>query len=123
MVTRINCIPVEELTNQHLVAEYRELPRVFKLARHPKRGESFPSHYTLGEGHVKFFYNKLEYLTDRFMQLVAEMKKRGYKPQYEAPPIQNMKSLMFYNNWTPTKEAMQINRERIQERLKEKQHE
>ena len=31
-MTRINCVPVEELHQKHLVAEYRELPRVFRLA-------------------------------------------------------------------------------------------
>lgn len=31
-MTRINCVPVEELSGPHLVAEYRELPRVFALA-------------------------------------------------------------------------------------------
>ena len=31
-MTRINCIPVEELSTPHLIAEYRELPRVFALA-------------------------------------------------------------------------------------------
>lgn len=29
-MTRINLVPVEELSNQHLVAEYRELPRCIK---------------------------------------------------------------------------------------------
>ena len=28
-MTRINCVPVEELTDKHLGAEYRELPRLF----------------------------------------------------------------------------------------------
>jgi hypothetical protein len=32
-MTRINCIPVEEPSAPHLVAEYRALPRVFALAR------------------------------------------------------------------------------------------
>ncbi len=32
-MTRINCVPVEELSGPHLVAEYRELPRVFALAQ------------------------------------------------------------------------------------------
>lgn len=31
-MTRINVVPVEELTTKHLVAEYRENPRVFALA-------------------------------------------------------------------------------------------
>lgn len=29
-MTRINLIPVEELTDQHLMAEYRELPMIVK---------------------------------------------------------------------------------------------
>ena len=32
-MTRINCVPPSELTVQHLVAEYRELPRIFALVR------------------------------------------------------------------------------------------
>lgn len=119
-MTRINCIPVEELTDKHLVAEYRELPRVFKLARHPKKGEVFPTQYTLGEGHVKFFYDKLMYLSVRFLKLVAEMKKWGYKPQYESAPLHEVKSITLYNNWTPDITAMHLNRMRIQERLESK---
>ena len=29
-MTRINLIPVKELSDQHLIAEYREIPRVIK---------------------------------------------------------------------------------------------
>jgi len=61
-MTRINCIPVEELHNKHLLVEYRELPRVFTLAHNAiekGRWES-PAAYVLGAGHVKFFYNKLK---------------------------------------------------------------
>ena len=32
-MTRINGIPPQELTGPHLVAEYRELPRIFALVR------------------------------------------------------------------------------------------
>ena len=86
-MTRINCIPVEELTDKHLIAEYRELPRVFKLARDPKPGEHIPTYYSLGRGHVKFFYNKLFYLEKRFLALVLEMRARGFKPNYLTPPL------------------------------------
>lgn len=115
-MTRINCIPVQELTNKHLVAEYRELPRIFRLARNNKPNESFPTAYTLGQGHVKFFYNKLAYLEQRFYQLVEEMQRRGYKPNYstipecDAPPE-------LWQGWQPTNEAMELNRARIKERL------
>lgn len=118
-MTRINCIPVGELTDKHLVAEYRELPRVCKLSRFPKRNEQFPSEYTLGSGHVKFFYDKLEFLCVRFSRLVQEMKRRGFKPKYETLPEEHLvgKPIGLWNDWKPTEEAMSINRMRIAERL------
>ena len=88
-MTRINCVPVEELHQKHLVAEYRELPRVFKLAEAAAKrgGHSAPANYTLGAGHVKFFYTHLGYCQQRFKQLVAEMVRRGYNPQHTECPI------------------------------------
>lgn len=112
-MTRINCVPVEELTRQHLIAEYRELPRVFKLARVVKNP---PPEYTLGKGHVTFFYDKLKYCFLRFEELVAEMQKRGYKPQHLHAPLWSGPSELW-NDWTPTEEAKAINRARIRERL------
>lgn len=51
-MTRINCVAPIELTTKHLVAEYRELPRIYNLVRAAiKRGERpsdarNPKHYT-----------------------------------------------------------------------------
>lgn len=123
-MTRINCVPVQELTRQHLVAEYRELPRVFSLARKPKSGEVFPQQYTLGTGHVKFFYNRLGYLAERHTQIVREMKRRGYKPvipedemwQHCEKAGGRLSSELFAN-WQPDENAIKANRDRIQERL------
>jgi hypothetical protein len=40
-MTRINCIDPALLSDKHLGAEYRELPRIFNLVRDAiKRGES-----------------------------------------------------------------------------------
>lgn len=74
-MTRINLVPPEELHRLHLIAEYRELPRVFSLAR---EGVEIPETYTFGHGHVKFFYNKLWFITLRHRLLVLEMERRGY---------------------------------------------
>lgn len=123
-MTRINCIPVQELTRQHLIAEYRELPRVFSLARKPHHGEVFPKQYTLGTGHVKFFYSRLAYLADRHTQIVQEMKHRGYKPVIPEDEMWhhseraggNLSSDLF-GSWQPDENAMAANRNRIQERL------
>lgn len=32
-MTRVNVIPVEELHDKHLIAEYREIPRIVNLVR------------------------------------------------------------------------------------------
>lgn len=122
-MTRINCIPVNELTRAHLVAEYRELPRVFKLARKAaQRGfqaKDGPKDYTLGKGHVLFFYTRLSYLAKRQAQLVHEMQKRGYQPQFTDSLFETYADIPAYmwNDWVPTAAALKINRQRIQERL------
>lgn len=79
-MTRINVVPVTELTNKHLIAEYRELPRIYKAAlKFYLRGDKsiIPSTYRLGEGHVKFFYNKLGFINKRHKELINEMTSRG----------------------------------------------
>lgn len=119
-MTRINCIPVEELSRQHLVAEYRELPRVFALAKKAAERGALrgPADYTLGKGHLLFFYTRLEYLARRHRQLVAEMKRRGYQPSFDGVSRQAHPDIpdVCWGDWTPDERAMQINRERIRER-------
>ncbi len=115
-MTRINVVPVKELCDKHLLAEYRELPRVFKLAR---VCYDAPSAYTLGSGHVKFFYNKLKWLDVRFAQLVLEMRKRGFNPRYETVPYTGRETSALYKDWTVTPEALTINRARIEARKSE----
>lgn len=120
-MTRINCVPVEELHSKHLVAEYRELPRVFKLAeayavKHGQPPADAPTVYTLGKGHVKFFYTHLGYCQLRFLQLVKEMELRGYSPQFRTVQ-EYLVPLSWRSEWTPTTEALSLNRERIKQRM------
>lgn len=121
-MTRINCVPVEELSGPHLVAEYRELPRVFALAARAVARNKLqqPSAYTLGQGHMLFFYTRLGYLMERHAQLIAEMKRRGYKPTFEGVRRDQFPDIpdAWWNHWTPTEEALRLNRERIAERLR-----
>ncbi|WP_323012649.1 pyrimidine dimer DNA glycosylase/endonuclease V [Castellaniella sp.] len=119
-MTRINCVPVEELSGPHLIAEYRELPRVFALAeKAAHRGNiSQPPTYTLGKGHLLFFYTRLGYLAQRHAELIAEMRKRGYKPTFSGVRREDFPDApdAFWCDWTPTGEAMALNRARIKER-------
>jgi deoxyribonuclease (pyrimidine dimer) len=79
-MTRINCgIPVEELHPKHLMAEHREIKRIpncIKKGKFNMKGQ--PQEFTLGTGHVKFFYDKLLYLRKRYIQLYNRCKALGY---------------------------------------------
>jgi deoxyribonuclease (pyrimidine dimer) len=118
-MTRINVVPPSELSRQHLLAEWRELPRVFSLAEKAwARGTpKIPAKYCLGAGHVTFFYDKLEWVTKRFYELREEMLRRNYAPAYEHPPGFSIKR-QHPNDWEPDAEALALNRSRIAERLK-----
>lgn len=124
-MTRINVVPVEELTTKHLVAEYRENPRVFALAHKAYTNKTKwynkqPSDYVLGTYHVLFFYNRLKYISTRQKQLVDEMIKRGYNPQFTECLEQQWRDKFpanYWNDYVPTEHALQINRERIKQRL------
>jgi len=119
-MTRINCIPAKELTDKHLVAEYRELPRLAKHAKQKKdNNPSFvaPDTYRLGKGHMDFFVDKGLWLELRHKELVNEMISRGFKVNYPKYPV-DIHPKEWFNNWRPTKEAMELNRQRIKERLK-----
>ena len=82
-MTRINVgIQPSELTNRHLLAEHREIkrvPNVIKSGRYNLDG--MPSKFCLGTGHVKFFYNKLEYLRHRYRSLHIECLQRKFNVQ------------------------------------------
>lgn len=119
-MTRINCVPVQELSGPHLVAEYRELPRVFALAQKAAARQSLsqPEAYTLGKGHLLFFYTRLNYLARRHLELIEEMKRRGYKPSFAGLRREDFPGIPdeFWSDWQPTPEALRLNRQRIEER-------
>ncbi len=122
-MTRINCIAPSALSRQHLVAEYRELPRIFALVRAAiARGERpddkrNPKIYTLGRGHVRFFYPRLGYLARRQAALVAEMQSRGYHPTFtETSGLLDGIPPEWCADWHPDEAAIVINQQRIWER-------
>ena len=106
------------------MAEYRELPRVFALVRAAVlRGESpadprNPRFYTLGAGHIRFFYGRLGYLAKRQASLVQEMLARGYRPAFvDTAELMAGIPREWCEDWEPPAEAIAANRARIAERL------
>ena len=117
-MTRINLgVPAKELTNKHLIAEHREIKRIPNaIVKGRVNLNKIPSKFTLGTGHVSYFYDKQGYLLDRYRELYAECIARGFKVQnYEASWEGVPAKLM--NKYTPTLEDTQIIRNRIADRL------
>ena len=127
-MTRINVVPVEELSRLHLIAEYRELPRIFGLAHKASQSDKpwthkQPKEYTLGTGHVIFFYDRLEWLSERHKQLTGEMIARGYKPSFTGCLKDEWQGKIpkgYWKGYNVTDDALKVNRARVAERLKEK---
>lgn len=116
-MTRINLVPPAELCDQHLLAEHRELTRIpnaVAKGRFSLRGQ--PADYVLGTGHVRFFFDKLGFLKERYDALHAECRARGFQVQYIWPDtLPDDASL--WKAYTPTPSALALNRARIAERM------
>lgn len=123
-MTRINTIDPRDLTDEWLLAEWRELPRVVnELEKHPKRFniKDIPEQFKLDTGHVKFFRNKLLYLAKRHREIKRELKRRGIKHDkkirvelhYLAPYIK----MLACNDWKASPRDHDILIERLQERF------
>lgn len=125
-ITRINIIPPSELTDQHLIAEYREItmvPGSLKRTLSSKNGvveSKISKMYTLNKGHVYHFYNKGLYLAKRYIKLIEEMKHRGFNPDPNRTfPIEIFPKHL-QKDWIYSREEMDIARERISKRISEK---
>ena len=123
-MTRINLVNPKELTDQHLVAEYREifmvgssLQRSMKSKSWNKTINNIPKEFTLNKGHVTFFYNKGKYLDLRYTKLVNEMKRRGMKPDPQRTFKKSHWPKYLYNDWKPKAKDLQIIRKRIDEKI------
>src|SRR5690606_22400725 len=113
-MTRINCgITPAELTREHLISEHREIKRIpncISKGKYSLKGQ--PSKFKLGTGHVKFFYDKLLYLKNRYEELYAECIRRNFNVTYYGDAWNDVpKELM--NDYKPTDNDRSIVRDRI----------
>ena len=124
-MTRINIVPVEELTDQHLMAEYREIFMIGSALQISLKSKNWdpkriPKKFTLGTGHVMFFYDKGKYLYHRYEQIQTELTKRNFKLNKNRLFKVTQFPTQYYNDWEPTKEDQAIVWQRIEERIQEK---
>lgn len=68
-----------ELPRKALLAEHREITRIPNAVRSGRAVMTdLPVKFTMGQGHVRFFYDKLGYLRERYLELWQECVDRGY---------------------------------------------
>ena len=126
-MTRINVVPPKKLCNKHLFAEAREMPRLvanlntsLNRKSKPFSMSEIPSEYVLGKGHVKFFFDKFKYLHKRHIEITKELLRRGYNLSNTDSSIFATVDKKWYNDYSPTQEALELNRERIKDRMPSK---
>lgn len=132
-MTRINVIPEQDLSPEHLSGEFHEISRPFGLVRKAVANGKTQSNfkiaedYHLGRGHVYFFYNKLQYIATRYLKLGMELRYRAYKSG--KPSSCDLTKVLkvisdarrdipdeWWGDYEPTPEAIAINLQRIKER-------
>lgn len=129
-MTRVNAgLDPRTLHRAHLIAEIREITMVPASLRRSLRTKhtrkilsEIPKQFTLNSGHVKFFYDKLSFLQNRFHSLANEMIRRGYAPDESRVVAFDGFPPEFYNDWAATEYDNDIVRARIALRISEKPH-
>lgn len=121
-MTRVNLVDVTTLTRQHLLAEHREIKRIPNMVKSGKAVfKGIPEKFTLGTGHVKFFYNKLGWLYFRYDAVYKECVRREFKvtPYHQSffDAIDFVEGKCKQISWNPTEEDIRISQERINEKL------
>lgn len=126
-MTRINVVPVAELADQHLMAEYRELPMIMGSLKRTLKSKSgwqkqkVAPQYTLNKGHVYFFTNKKSFLAERFAALIEELKSRNYNISPADRVIDwNVFDTVPQVEWTPSEQDIKLNMDRIKARIAQK---
>ena len=118
-MTRINLgVDPRELCDQHLHAEYRELPRIYPLAlRFDPNADTTPQQFRLGEGHMRFFIPYGGTLRVRWQRVCNEKRYRGFQNKLSWRPFPT--ELCGLVPLEEIDRAIPLIRERIQQRIQE----
>lgn len=115
-MTRVNVVPVQELSDQWLIAEYRELPRCLKGNISIKDA---PDHYVLGKGHMKWARKYNVFICNRMEEIVEEMHYRGFKTNFSANMNKYISNDMK-NQYKVNLNDLQLNKNRLIEKYNKK---
>lgn len=117
-MTRINVgIPPKKLTDQHLLAEHREIKRLCAMFDKFTDFNSIPSIFTLGTGHMKFFMDKGLYTYNRYLDLRLECTVRHFNVENYATNWLKWQQSNKFNDYIETSVACKLITGRISERI------
>jgi len=112
-MVRINLIHPSKLSDQHLIAEQVEILMLISyIKKYPQLDGTEPKEFTLNKGHMKFFKDKVIYLSRRYNKLHHEIIYRGFKHQWRFPDISELPKELL-NDWTPSYNDKLLIRSRI----------
>lgn len=120
-MTRINVgVQPWELPSKLLLAERYEMIRIPNaiIGMRVNLSVPIPVDFTLGKGHVRFFYNKIKYLHIRYIRIYWECETRGFIVEHNDRPFELVQIVYpeLYNDW----EAGPLDRELIVNRIQSK---
>lgn len=117
---RINCgIPVENLTDEHLMAEHREikmLPYFVNKSELSGSNKKIPKRFTLNKGHILFFTNKVGFVINRYKNIHNECIKRNLFPVDYLDKLLSVDK-KYCGDYIPQDRDRQILEERISSRI------
>lgn len=122
-MTRINsAIPVKSLSDEHLLAEHREIKRLPSyVVKSQKSGKinNIPNKFCLGKGHVLFFLNKQKFIFNRYKEIYNELIKREFNIENYSENWNNLKNTQLWNDYISTENERDMLIERITLRINE----
>lgn len=115
-MTRINsAIEPKCLTDEHLLAEHREIKRICTFAN--RQYKNLPKEFTLGKGHVLFFVDKPFFTWKRYVSLYYECIRRGFNVEDYGNNWLVYPEFKYEVEYTPTEKERDLLIERITDRL------
>ena len=117
-MTRINsAIAPKHLTDEHLLAEHREIKRLPNYFRNrSKILGKIPDQFCLGPGHVTFFLDKGQFTLDRYKTIHRECLDRGFTVEDYSDSWQQVPQ-EYMNEYSPGELDRKLLLERISSKI------
>ena len=93
------------------------LQRSLRSPNWERTQKTIPTKFTLNKGHVKFFYNKGKYLSERYIELIQEMKRRKMRPDPSRTFKKEQWPEELFNAWKPNDYDLKVVRTRIEMKI------